>query len=157
MAWTTLIVLLFGTLSHATEIAGNWLAKKPSDGSVFLSFGEANDFIIEDETSWIQGTYTSQSDSATGQLNLYIQDGSNSDDVGKSITYAYGIQDNLLTLSGTDQGGNDAPTILASVNQAGSSAFIGINTDPNHENDEGDDDTNWNVYASCFVMSIMAE
>ena len=122
-----------------------------------MSFGDANDFFIEDETAWIQGTYTSQSDAATGQLNLYIQDGSNSDDVGKTMTYAYGIQNNLLTLSGSDQGGNIPTTILASVNQAGSSAFIGINTDPNHENDKDDDDTNWYVYASCFVMSIMAE
>jgi hypothetical protein len=157
MAWTIFIVLLSGTLSHAADIAGIWLARNPSDGSVFLYFGDADDFFIDAETSWIQGTYTRQSDATTGQLNLYIQDGSNSDDVGKTITYAYGIQDNLLTLYGTDQGENNAPTLLASVDQVGSSAFIGINTDANHENDKDDNDTNWYVYASCFVMSIMDE
>lgn len=157
MAWTFLIVLLSGTLSHATEIAGNWLAKNASGGSVFLSFGDADDFFIEDETSWIQGTYTRQSDSATGQLDLYIQDGSNGEDVGKTISYFYDIHDNLLTLTGTDPGESDNPVTLESVNQAGSSAFIGINTDPPDENDEDKDDTNWNLYASCFVMSMMAE
>lgn len=157
LVWTCVFALLRGDLSHAAEVEGNWLARNPSGGSVFLSFGDADDFFIEDETSWIQGAYTSRSDSDSAQLDLYIQDGSNGEDVGKTISYRYDVHDNLLTLSGTDQGGNDAPTILGSVNQAGSSAFIGINTDANHENDEDDDDTNWNVYASCFVMSSMAE
>ena len=157
LVWTFVFTLLLGTLSQATEIAGDWLAKNPSGSSVRLSFGDNDDFYIEDETSWIQGTYTRQPDSANGQLDLYIQDGSNGDNVGKTITYAYDIQDNLLTLYGTDPNGNNEPTILGSVNQAGSSAFIGINTDTNHENDGDDDDTNWNVYASCFVMSIVPE
>ena len=157
LVWTFVFALLLGTLSHATEIAGSWLAKSPSDGSIFLSFGDENVFFLEDETSWVQGTYTRQSDSATGQLDLYIQDGSTAEDVGKRISYFYDIHDSLLTLSGTDQGGNGTPIILESMNQAGSSAFIGINTDASHENDEDDDDTNWNVYASCFVMSIVAE
>ena len=157
LVWAFVFAMLIGTLSHAMEIAGDWLAKNPSDGSVFLSFGDANDFFIEDETSWIQGTYTSQPDAVSGQLHLYIQDGSNRDDVGKTISYAYDIQDNLLTLSGTDQGENTPPTMLAAVHQAGRSAFIGINTDANHENKKDDDDTNWYVYASCFVMSIITE
>lgn len=155
LAWTCFIVLLPGSLSHATEIAGDWLNKNPSGDSVFLSFGDVGDFLIEDKTSWIQGSYTIQPDPVPGTLDLYIQDGSKDEDIGKITRYYYHIHDNLLTLSGTDQGGTDPPTILEALNPAGSSSFIGINTDPDDEKDE--DDYTWNVYASCFVMSLLGE
>jgi hypothetical protein len=160
MAWTFLVVLLSGTLSHATEITGNWLVKNPSGDSVFLSFGDTDDFFIEDETSWIQGTYVIQSDAFPGQLDLYIQDGVNGEDIGKTVRCLYHVHDNLLTLTGTDQGETNPPTTLEAVNPSGSTVFIGINTDPpdkDDENDEDKDDYNWNVYASCFVMSSKAE
>ena len=101
-----------------------------------------------------------QPDSLPGQLDLYIQDGSTNEDVGQTIRYLYHIHDNLLTLSGTGKGGTDHPTTLEVVDPDGSSVSIGINTDPSvkdDEDDEDDEDYNWNVYASCFVMSMMSE
>ena len=157
--WTIAIVLLSAPLSHAAEIAGHWLTKNQTGNDVYFFFEPEGDFFIEDETSWIQGTYTIQPDSVRGQLDLYIQDGSTVEDVGKTVCYLYDIHDNLLKLSEKDPGGTDHLTTLEVVHPAGSSAFIGINTDPSHEDNEDneDDDTTWNVYASCFVMSSMAE
>ena len=154
IAGTLAILMLPATLSHAIDITGNWQAADLTDNGALLFFlGPAGDFFIEDETSWIQGTYTIQPDSVPGQLDLYIQDGSTVEDVGKTVRYLYDIHDNLLKLSETDQGETDHPTTLEVLHPAGSSAFIGINTDPSDEDDE-DDDTTWNVYASCFIKGL---
>ena len=157
--WTFAMVILSGTLSLATDIAGNWQSTDQTDtGVVLFFFGSEDDFFIEDDTSWIQGSYIIQPDSVPGQVDLYIQDGSNDADIGKTIRYRYHVHDDLLTLFETDQGDIDRPTTLEAMNPAGSSAFIGINTDPPDEDDEKDkDDTNWNFYATCFVMSSMTE
>ena len=160
IGWTIVIVLLPGPLSHAVEIVGHWVDKNQAGNNVYFVFGPEDEFYVEDETSWIQGTYTIEPDSVPGQLNLYIQEGSNIEDVGKAIRYRYHIQDNYLTLTGANPGGTDHPTTLEALNPAGSTAFIGINTDPSDkvdENDEDKDDYNWAVYASCFVMSSMTE
>jgi hypothetical protein len=156
MAWTIAIILLSGPLTHAAEIVGHWLNKNQAGNNIYFFFGPEDDFFIEDEVSWIQGTYTIEPDSTPGQLDLFIQDGSNVEDVGKAVRYLYDIDDDLLTLSGTDPGGTDRLTTLEVADPAGSFVFIGINTDPSDEDDE-DDDITWNVYASCFVMSSMAE
>ena len=153
LVWTLGAILLSAPFSHAAEIAGHWLSKNQTGNNVYFFFGPEDDFFIEDETSWIQGTYTIQPDSVPGQLDLYIQDGSTVEDVGKTVRYLYDIHNNLLKLSETDQGGADHPTTLEVVHPAGSSAFIGINTDPSDEEDE-DDDTTWNAYATCFIMGL---
>jgi hypothetical protein len=156
LVWTFVFALQHGALSHATEIAGDWQAEDHAGKRLFYAFETDHTFFIESETSWFQGTYNMDPEAIPGLLDLYVQDGSNGEDVGKTITYVYDIHDHLLTLSRTDPGGNEPPIMLASVNQAGSSAFIGVNTDPPHENDKDDNDTNWYVYASCFVMSVMS-
>ena len=153
IVWTISFVLLSEPLSHAAEIVGHWLNKNQADNNVYFFFGPEDDFFIEDETSWIQGTYTIEPDSIPGQLDLFIKDGSNIEDIGKTVRYLYDIHDNLLTLSGTDQGRTDRPTTLEVADPAGSFVFIGINTDPSDEDDE-DDDTIWNVYASCFIRGL---
>ncbi len=153
IVWTIAIVLLSGPLSHAAEIVGHWLEKNQAGNTIYFFFGPEDDFFIEDEASWIQGTYTIEPDATPGQLDLFIQDGSHVEDVGKTVRYLYDIDDDLLTLSGTDQGRTHHPTTLEVANPAGNSVFIGINTDPSDEDDE-DDDITWNVYASCFVMRV---
>jgi len=152
IVWAMAIVLLSAPLSHAAEITGHWLTKNQTGNDVYFFFEPEGDFFIEDETSWIQGTYTIQPDSVPGQLDLYIQDGSTFEDVGKTVRYLYDIHDNLLELSEKDYSGTDHPTTLEGVHPAGSSGFVGINTDP--YDDEEEEDTTWNVYASCFIKGL---
>jgi len=155
-----LLVGTFGTilmsvpLSCATEIVGHWETKDQTGNNIYFFFGSEDDFFIENETSWIQGTYIVQPDSFPGQLDLYIQDGSNTEDIGKKALCTYDIHDNLLTLSGTVHDGTAPPSILDVGDPACRNVFIGINTDPDdkdHENDENTQDGDWVVYANCFV------
>jgi hypothetical protein len=159
LVWTFVFALLLGALSHAAEIAGDWQAEDHAGKRLFYYFGTDHTFFFEDDASWIQGTYTTEPDASSGQVDLFIQDGSHVEDVGKSVRYIYDIHDNLLTLSGTDQGQTQQPTTLEGVNPVGNAVFIGINTDSSDEDEDEDedDDITWNVYASCFVMSSMAE
>lgn len=154
IVWAMAIVLLSAPLSYAAEIVGHWVTKNQTDNNVYFFFGPEDDFFIESETSWIQGTYIVQPDSVPGQLDLYVQDGSNVEDVGKEARYGYDIHDNLLTLSGTVHDGTDRLSTLEVEATAGRDVFTGINTDPPDEDDENNEDVqddDWVVYASCFV------
>jgi hypothetical protein len=73
------------------------------------------------------------------------------------IVLLSGTLSHATDIAGTDKGETDHPTTLEVVDSDNSSVFIGINTDPSDEDDEDDEDYNWNVYASCFVMSILSE
>ena len=156
LVWTFVFVLLLGALSHATEIAGDWQAEDHAGKRLFYYFGTDHTFFFEGDASWIQGTYTTEPDAASGQVDLFIQDGSHVEDVGRSVRYVYDIHDNLLTLSVTDQDRTHQSTTLEGANPVGNTVFIGINTDPPDEDDKEDEPV-WNIYASCFVMSSMAE
>jgi hypothetical protein len=152
---TLTIVMLSVTVSHAADITGNWRGTNLTDDrAILFCFGPSNDFYIEDEISWIQGVYSSKPDSVPGQLELFVQDGSNAQDVGKTFRYRYDMSDHFLTLYGTDPGNGDRPTTLAVANTAGNAIFIGVNTDPEDDEDDDDDDVKWNLYASCFVKGL---
>ena len=154
LVWTLGTILLPASSSHAAEIVGHWVTKSQTDNDINFFFESEGDFFIENETSWIQGTYIDESDSVTGQLDLYVQDGSNVEDIGKEARYDYDIHDNLLTLSETAHDGTDLPSTLDMGDPTGRYVVIGINTDPTdeyNENDKDDQDNDWVVYANCFV------
>ncbi len=154
LVWTLGTILLPASSSHAAEIVGHWVTKSQTDNDINFFFESEGDFFIENETSWIQGIYIDESDSVTGQLDLYVQDGSNVEDIGKEARYDYDIHDSLLTLSETVHDGTDLPSTLDMGDQKGRYVVIGINTDPTdeyNENDKDDQDNDWVVYANCFV------
>ena len=152
---TLAIAILSGTVSHAAGITGNWrVTNLTGDRAILFCFGSDDDFFIEDETSWIQGTYSIQTDSTPGQLDLYIQDGSNAEDVGKTVRYRYDMYDHFLTIYGTNPGRTDRSTTIAGAGTAGNAIFIGVNTDPPEDEDDDDDDAKWNLYASCFITGL---
>lgn len=151
------VVMLPASAAHGTDIAGSWQLTSLTDNrAILFYFGSEGDFFVEDETSWIQGTYTIQPDTVPGTLDLYVQEGYNAEDAGKVIRYRYEIHDSLLTLSDTEQEA-DRPSILDMTDQNGRSGFIVVNTDTYDEDEENDDDANWRFYASCFLMSVMTE
>ena len=147
-------ILMSAPLSRVSEIVGYWETKNQAGNDVTFFFGSEDDFFIENETSWIQGTYATPLDADPRQLDLFIQDGSNVEDIGKEVRYRYDIYDNLLTLSGTTDDGTDRPTPLDVENPAGSFVIIGVNTDlpdEDFEDHEDNKDGDWVVYANCFV------
>ena len=146
MVWVFVVVLLPGRLSHATEIEGHWLAENPSGNSVLFYFGPESAFYMEDGSSWIQGTYTTQSNTMPRQLNLYIEEGSDVEDIGKQISYHYNFDAHLIVLTSTDQ-----ITPLDVESPSNRYFFIGYNLD---SSDDDDDDSEFTFYASCFASSL---
>jgi len=154
IVWVFAIVPLSPSLSHAGKIVGHWETESRTGNDIYFFFGSEGDFFIENKTSWIQGTYIVETDSVPGQVDLYVQDGSNVEDIGKKAHYGYNIHDNILTLSGTPYEKGDRLSTLDTADPSGSFVYIGINDDPRDEDDDkdiNDQDNDWVVYANCFV------
>jgi len=148
--WALGIILLAVPFSHAEGIEGHWLADNPSGNSVIFNFGPEYAFYMEDGASWVQGTYTIRPDTMPKQLDLYIEKGSDVEDVGKEVHYHYNVDVNLLTLSATGH-----PTALDVANPSDRYVFIGYNLDSSDDDD--DDDSNFSIYASCFVAELTGQ
>jgi hypothetical protein len=147
MAWTVFMVMFPGTMTHATEVAGDWLSDNPSDKHLFY-FGTDHTFFFENETSWFQGTYTVQYDSHLKRLHLNIEDSSDVGDVGRDVRYDYDIYDNVLVLSVAD-----ASAPFDGQDSSDRYVYIGINLDSSDDDDD-EDDSNFSLYASCFIAGI---
>jgi hypothetical protein len=145
--WALGTILLSASYCFAEGIEGHWLAETPSGSSVIFGFGPEYAFYMEDGSSWIQGTYTTQSNTMPRQLNLYIEEGSDVEEIGKQISYHYNIDANLLTLTTTENS-----TALNVDNSSEGHVFIGVNLDSYDEDD--DDGSHLVIYASCFIGEL---